>query len=114
MLLRNVLSTLSALQSISKQKWGKKTLHLDLSLWKIEYLFIVIIKFQDKYHESLTRKKLKLDNTKKLVVTDRTLDQWYGIQASLDIDQFPIFRPPGVNKVVYDTLKKYASAEEEQ
>eukprot|EP00347_Sterkiella_histriomuscorum_P001557 403371576 len=61
------------------------------------------------YIQSLRSKSNQFDmQTKKMVITEQQLDSWYGIQASLDINNLPPYRPPGVNKIVYDNLKRYA------
>ena len=59
--------------------------------------------------ERVSQEKKPLDYGKKLVVTEYAVDSWYASQSGLDINNIPPYRPPNINKVAYETLKKYAS-----
>ncbi|CDW89383.1 tpr domain containing protein [Stylonychia lemnae] len=45
---------------------------------------------------------------RKLLVTEEQLDNWFAKQYNLDITCIPAYKPPTLNKAVYDQLKKYA------
>ena len=53
------------------------------------------------------REKQRLDNKgKKIAITEYSLDNWFAQNFGIDINNMPAYRPPNVDKRVYDVLKR--------